>query len=169
MSGGVVIGIDPTKVRTSAEGPEFVPGTVGAVMSNPSTGEGGVKKYRYVRYRAGAGTIASVAGRVASNYAPGGVSTGVCNEVTMDGSDSGGIGMGVLQAVIAADGYGWIQTKGKATLSVALTAGADGNALTRIGAGADDGSLDVSALVSDAIVAYAVDASASIILCDFPE
>jgi hypothetical protein len=72
----------------------------------------------------------------------------------------------VLQAVLADGEYGWIQIKGRATLTTALTAGADGNALTAVGA--TDGTLDVSAAVTDAICAYAVDASAKIVLCDFP-
>jgi hypothetical protein len=164
MSGGAVIGINPTSVRTSTEGPEFFLGTIARVID-----EGVTKTYKYVQYNSGAGTIAAVAGRVASYYAPGGVSAGSDTVVTMDGSDTANLGAGVLQAVIATGGYGWIQIRGKATLSVALTAGADGNALTRVGAGADDGSLDVSALVSDAIVAFAVDASASIVTCMFPE
>jgi hypothetical protein len=62
--------------------------------------------------------------------------------------------------------YCWIQIKGPATLNTALTAGADGNALTAVGS--SDGALDVSALVTDSVVAYAVDASAKIVLCDFP-
>jgi hypothetical protein len=76
------------------------------------------------------------------------------------------VGAGVLQAVIATGEYGWVQTKGPATLTTALTAGADGNALTAVGA--TDGTLDVSALVTDAVVAYAIDASAKIVMCDFP-
>jgi hypothetical protein len=48
-----------------------------------------------------------------------------------------------------------------------LTAGADGNALTPVGS--TDGTLDVSAAVTDAICAYAVDASAKIVLCNFPD
>jgi hypothetical protein len=162
MSSGVIVGINPTAVRTSAEGAEFRPGTLGtAVASN-----GAVVKYRYVQYNAGAGSVASVAGRVASVYAAGaagGAATSP-NIVTMDGSDSLPIGVGVLQAVIAASGYGWLQISGVATLSVALVAGADGNALTRVGASADTGDLDVAALVTDHVMATALDASASIVL-----
>lgn len=157
-----IIGIDPTKTRTSAEGPEFFLGTVGAVE------DGGVfKKYKYVRYRAGAGAVAAVAGNVVGFYAPSGASAGAVYEVTSDVSDTAGLGAGVLAAAIPNDGYGWIQIKGPATLATPLTAGADGNALTLVGAG--DGTLDVSAAVTDAVVAYAVDASEDLILCDFPE
>ena len=59
------------------------------------------------------------------------------------------------------------QTKGVATLTTALTAGADGNALTAVGAG--DGTLDVSALVTDFICAVAIDASAKIVMLTCPD
>lgn len=164
MSGGVVIGINPTTTKTSTEGPEFFLGTIGKVVD-----EGVTKVYKYVQYNVGAGTIAAVAGRVASYYAPSGASAGSDTVVTMDGSDTANLGAGVLQAVIPSGGYGWIQIRGKATLSVALLAGADGNALTRAGATADTGDLDVSAAVTDAVVAFAIDASAAIVSCMFPE
>lgn len=124
------------------------------------------KVYKFVQYNSGAGTVAAAAGNVCYFYAPSGTSAGATTVVTSDLSDSAGVGAGVLQAVIATGEYGWIQTKGPATLTTALTAGADGNALTAVGA--TDGTLDVSALVTDAVVAYAIDASAKIVMCDFP-
>lgn len=124
------------------------------------------KVYKFVQYNSGAGAVAAAAGNVCYFYAPSGTSAGATTVVTSDLSDSAGVGAGVLQAVIATGEYGWIQTKGPATLTTALTAGADGNALTAVGA--TDGTLDVSALVTDAIVAYAIDASAKIVMCDFP-
>jgi hypothetical protein len=154
-----IVGMNLTNVRTNAEGPEFALGTVGR------TSDG--KQYKYVQYNSGAGTVAAVAGNVAYYYAPSGASAGATTVVTSDLSDSAGLGAGVLQAVIATTGYGWIQTKGSATITPALTAGADGNALTPVGA--TDGTLDVSALVTDSICAYAVDASAKIIMCAFPD
>jgi len=75
--------------------------------------------------------------------------------------------MGVFQAVIADGGYGWIQIRGQATLTTALSAGADGNALTAIGT--TDGTLDVSALVTDFICAVAIDASAKTVFLTCPE
>jgi len=123
----------------------------------------GNKCYKWVQYNAGVGNVAAVAGRVAYYYQAAGMAAGV---VTSDLSDSVNIGAGVLQAAIANGSYGWIQIKGPATLTIALTAGADGNALTPVGA--TDGTLDVSALVTDHICAYADDASASMIVCDFP-
>jgi hypothetical protein len=148
-----------TDTRTNTEGPEFKLGSIG------QTHEG--KKYKYVQYNGGAGSVAAVAGNVTYYLATGGVSAGQIDIVTSDLSDSAGLGAGVLQAVIPTTGYGWIQITGPATITPALTAGADGNALTAVGA--SDGTLDVSALVSDAVVAYAVDASAKIIMCKFPE
>lgn len=124
------------------------------------------KVYKFVQYNSGAGAVAAAAGNVCYFYAPSGTSAGATTVVTSDLSDSAGVGAGVLQSVIATGEYGWIQTKGPATLTTALTAGADGNALTAVGA--TDGTLDVSALVTDAIVAYAIDASAKIVMCDFP-
>lgn len=159
---GYMIGINPTAVQTAAEGPAFVLGTVGQVA--PADG----KVYKYVKFNAGVGVVAAVAGNVVYNYAVSGASAGQTTEVTMDATDSGGIGMGVLQAVIATGGYGWIQIKGVATLTTALTAGADGNALTAIGVGAD-GTLDVSAAVTDFICAVAIDASAKIVFLNCPE
>jgi hypothetical protein len=151
-----IIGIIPAAVDTT---PQFKLGSIG------QTSDGNL--YKYVQYDTGAGPVAAVAGNVCYYYAPGGTSAGSTTVVTSDLSDSAGLGAGVLQAVLADGEYGWIQIRGRATITPALTAGVDGNALTAVGA--SDGTLDVSALVSDVIVAYAVDASAKIILCAFPE
>lgn len=126
----------------------------------------GHKEYRYVQYDQGAGAIAAVAGNM--TYYDGDTSIidpGTCR-VTSDLSDTQGIGAGMLLTVIPNLGFGWIQTKGIATLNLALTAGADGNALTAVGS--TDGALDVSALVTDFICAVAVDASAKIVLLTCP-
>ncbi len=124
------------------------------------------KVYKFVIYDTGSGPVAAVSGNVAYFYAPGGVSAGLTTTVTSDLSDSAGAGAGVLQSAPTDGQYCWIQTKGPATLTTALTAGADGNALTVVGA--TDGTLDVSALVTDHICAIAIDASAKIVMCDFP-
>ena len=154
-----IAGINLTNVRASTEGPEFAVGTVG------STYDG--KQYKYVKFNNGVGNVASVAGNVAYYYAVSGASAGETTEVTMDVTDSGGVGAGVFQAVIADGGYGWLQTRGVATLTTALTAGADGNALTAVGAVAD-GTLDVSAAVTDFICAVAIDATAKIVMLMCP-
>lgn len=124
------------------------------------------KVYKFVQYDTGAGPVAAVAGNICYYYAPSGASAGATAVVTSDLSDSAGLGAGVLQSTPTDGQYCWIQIRGDATITPALTAGADGNALTAVGA--TDGTLDVSALVTDAIVAYAVDASAKIIKCNFP-
>jgi len=153
-----ITGINATQTDTVKQ---FALGTIGTNVVS-----GVVKTYKYVQYNDGAGDVAAVAGNITGYYAPSGASTGSTPVVTSDVSDTAGLGAGVLQSAPATGEYCWVQIKGPATITPALTAGADGNALTLVGAG--DGTLDVSSLVTDAIVAYAVDASAKIILCDFP-
>lgn len=153
-------GVKLDNVRTSTEGPEFAVGTVHRDYNG--------KQYKYVEFNNGAGDVASVAGNFAYYYAVSGASAGQTTIVTMDVTDSGGIGAGVFQAVIPDGGYGWLQTKGPATCATAFTAGADGNALTAVGAGAD-GTLDVSAAVTDFICAVAVDHSAEIVFLTCPD
>jgi len=151
-----IIGISVSQVDTTAI---FKLGTVAGDIGVT----GPQKTYKYVQYEAGTAAVAGVAGEVAYYYTAGGTAT---NIVTSDLSDSVKLGAGVLQAVMADGTYGWVQITGPATLSIALTAGADGNALTPVGAG--DGTLDVSALVTDAVCAYADDISAKMITCCFP-
>jgi type 1 fimbria pilin len=62
--------------------------------------------------------------------------------------------------------YGWFQVTGAATLTIALTAGADGDPLTPTGSA--DGTLDVSADVTDNVCAIAGDISDKEIICMFP-
>lgn len=151
-------GIDVEAVDATAK---YGLGSLAAVASSTGT-----KVYKYVLYNDGAGDVAAVAGNVAYYYAPSGASAGAYTTVTSDLSDSAGLGAGVLASAPATGQYCWVQVRGVATLTTALTAGADGNALTAVGA--TDGTLDVSAAVTDAIVAHAIDASAKIVLCAFP-
>lgn len=123
------------------------------------------KTYRYYKFNNGQ-AVAAVAGNFAYFHAASGASAGEVIEVTMDLSDSAGVGAGVFQAVLTDGYYGWFQTEGNCTLTTALTAGADGNALTAVGA--TDGTVDVSALVTDHICAIAVDASAKIVMLTCP-
>ena len=132
--------------------------TLGTVVE-----EAGGKSYKYIQYDAATAAVAGVAGEVAYYVAGTGYAA---NNVTSDVSDSDAVGAGVLQAALADNEYGWIQIEGIATLTIALTAGADGDPLTASGAG--DGTLDVSAAVTDAVVAIAADASANQIMCMFP-
>ena len=119
--------------------------------------------FKYVQYKEGTVAIDGVAGEVAYYYTLDGVKN---NQVTSDVSDSVKIGAGVMHVAASDAEYLWIQISGPATLTIALTAGADGNALTAVGAG--DGTLDVSAAVTDAVCAYAGDHSDNEIICAFP-
>jgi hypothetical protein len=125
------------------------------------------KKYKYVLFNNGVGNVAAVAGNMAYVYAVSGASAGQITTVTMDLTDTQGIGAGMFMSVPADGEYCWIQISGPATLTTALTAGADGNALTAVGS--TDGTLDVSALVTDFICAVAIDASAKIVFLTCPE
>jgi hypothetical protein len=124
------------------------------------------KRYKFVLFNNGAGDVAAVAGNFAYIYAVSGASAGQITTVTMDLTDTQGIGAGMFMSVPADGEYCWIQTWGPATLTTALTAGADGNALTPVGS--TDGTLDVSALVTDHICAIAIDASAKIVFITCP-
>lgn len=121
------------------------------------------KVYKFVLFNNGTGNVAAVVGNFAYYWAETGAETWT---VTMDLSDSSGVGAGVFQSIPADGEYCWIQVAGPATLTTALTAGADGNALTAVGS--TDGTLDVSALVTDHICAIAMDASAKKVLLTCP-
>jgi hypothetical protein len=120
------------------------------------------KAYKFVQYDTGAGGIAAVIGNVCYYYTLDGYKN---NVVTSDLSDSVEIGAGVLMAAPADGEYCWIQIKGPATLTTALTAGADGDPLTPTGA--TDGTLDVSGAVTDNVCAIAGDISDKEIICKF--
>lgn len=97
------------RVRTSAQGPEY---TLGQMAETP-TG----KRYRYCRFL---DAVTYVAGHAVewANVA--------CTSVTNDragGSSLGRLPAGVAVAVVAQNGYGWVQTWGPCT-GVA-TSGAD--------------------------------------------
>jgi hypothetical protein len=85
-------GVNLTAVRTNAEGPQFT-------LSAKYEASGG-KQYKYVQFNNGVGDVASVAGNFAYYYAVSGTSAGQIDIVTMDVTDSGGVGAGVFQAVI---------------------------------------------------------------------
>lgn len=151
----MTLGLDLTAIDTTAE---F---KLGTVIENIGV-EGPCKAYKYIKYDAATAAVAGVAGE-ACYYLAIVANTSV---VSSDVSDCNGIGAGILQASLTDGTYGWVQIEGPATMTIALTAGADGNGLTAVGAG--DGTLDVSALVSDYICAVADDASAFTIMCCFP-
>jgi len=155
MTKAAVLGIDVTAQSTT---PEFIPGQLGVV-----TDSNGTKIYKYLKYDDGTAAVDGVAGEVAYYYTLDGYKNHVCSS---DLSDSIEIGAGVIQANIATETYGWFQIKGAATLSIALTAGADGDPLTPTGAA--DGTLDVSSAATDNVCAIAGDISDKEIICDFP-
>ena len=154
MSFAPVLGIDVTSVSDTAE---FLLGQHGAVVGSPT------KLYKYVQYDTGSAGAAAVAGEVSYYYTLDGYKN---NVVTSDLSDSVEIGAGVLQAVMTDGQFGWIQISGPATLTIAITAGADGDPLTPTGSA--DGTLDVSADVTDNVCAIAGDISDKEIICTFP-
>ena len=156
MSTIPVIGIDPAAVSSTAE---YGVGQLGSVIDS-----GGVTKiYKYVQYDTGAGSVAAVSGQVAYYYTLDGYKN---NQVSSDLSDSIEIGAGVLNSAPTDGQYCWIQIAGPATLSVALTAGADGDPLTPTGSA--DGTLDVAAAATDNVCAIAGDISDKEIICTFP-
>tara|TARA_R100000935_G_C2803516_1_gene151598 strand:- start:500 stop:961 length:462 start_codon:yes stop_codon:yes gene_type:complete len=123
------------------------------------------KLYKYVQYDTGAGNVVAVSGNVVGYLAPSGASAGATTKVTADASDTAKAGAGVLNSAPADGEYCWIQVTGARQLTTALTSGADGNALT---VGTADNTLKVSAAVTDSICATAIDASAKIVMCQFP-
>ncbi len=130
----------------------------------------GNKVYKWVKYNNGSGDVASIAGDCAYYYGVAGdaVTGGYENSVvTMDRTDGFGVGAGVFQAIIADGEFGWLQIRGPATLTQALTSGSDGGALTEVGAGAD-GALESVGADVEAMVAIATDISAKKIICMFP-
>ena len=155
MTIAAILGIDPTAQSTT---PEFVPGSLGAVTDSTGT-----KIYKYLKYDDGTAAVDGVAGEVAYYYTLDGYKNHVCSS---DLSDSVEIGAGVIQANIATETYGWFQIKGAATLTIGLTAGADGDPLTPTGSA--DGTLDVSSAATDNVCAIAGDISDKEIICDFP-
>jgi len=149
-----ITGMDKTEVSDTAT---FMVGQKGMDAAGNT--------FKYVQYDTGAGSVAAVSGQVAYYYAPSGTSAGAVNVVTSDLSDSNEVGAGVLQSAPTDGQYCWIQIGGTATLTIALTAGADGDPLTPTGAG--DGTLDVTAAATSPVCAFAIDASAKIIACQF--
>ena len=141
--------------------PQYALGTVATNITS-----GVMKVYKYLRYTTAVGVVAAVSGNVAYYHAPGGVSTGQTTQITSDVSESANLGAGVLQSAPTNLQYCWVQIKGPATLTTALTSGGDGQALTPVGT--TDGTLKLSALQSDAVCAFAVKASSKIVLCEFP-
>ncbi len=131
----------------------------------------GNKVYKWIKFNNGAGDVASVVGLFAYYYGVGGdAAAGDGYElsiVTMDLTDAF-MTAGVFQSIIADGEFGWIQIMGPALITTAFKAGADGNAMTHVGA-TTDGTLDVAALVTDQYGCIATDVSAKLcaLTCPF--
>lgn len=107
-----IMGIDPTKVRTSAQGPEFKLGAIG--MTTDSAGL--VRHYIYVTSTAGvtgAGYVVQVS--------PGGSATMVTSTTGAAGTGQGLL-LGVGVAAISALGFGWVQIGGSCSVRAAASA-----------------------------------------------
>lgn len=159
-----ITGIDPTEVWTSSETAEFSLGAIG--MNHDG------KIYKFVTYNDGTGALDLVAGDVVYYVDDSGYGA---NTVTADVSDATGqeLGAGVVGAAVTADGDKfWVQIKGAATVTETIggTPG-DGDPLTCVGA-ADKALTKAAesdtAAVYKPVVAFAADASAKEIICDFP-
>ena len=132
----------------------------------------GNKCYKFVKYAEGTGALDLAVGDVVYYVDDTGYGA---HTVTADVSDASGqeIGAGVAQAAVTATNtYFWVQIKGAATLAVALGGSAgDGDPLTCVGA-ADKALTKAAesdtAAVYKPVVAFAVDATAKEIICDFP-
>ena len=130
------------------------------------------KIYKYVKYDDGTANLDLASGDVVYYVDDTGYGA---STVSADVSDASGqeIGAGVAQAAVTADAsYFWVQIKGFATLSTTIGGSAgDGDPLTATGA-ADKALTKAaesdSAAVYKPVVAFAVDASAKEIICDFP-
>ncbi len=161
---GFAVGASLTETYTAAQLTGANSGKVPGIGDRIEDSNG--NEYRFVRYRAGAGSVAAVAGNAVGFYAPGGVSTGVYNEVTSDVSDTAANGAGVLMSAPAADEYCWIQTRGFATIATTLVSGADGNALVL--SSTTDGTLKVASAVTQTVMAHCIDASANMVMLTCP-
>ena len=121
--------------------------------------------FKYVQFDTGSGPVAAIATYACYYYTVDGYKNKI---VTMDlTDDANGQGAGIMHCAPTDGQYLWIQITGPATMGIAFKAGADGNALTSVGA-TTDGELDVSAAVTDLVCAYANDASDDEIICAFP-
>ena len=125
----------------------------------------GPRVFKWVKYEAGSGSVAAVAGNGVVYHGDNAVILDSEADVTSDYSDGAGVVAGVLQAVIADESFGWIQIKGVAVVNLALDSGADGNELI---VGTTDGAFAVRASAAQMTLGVALDVSAKIILLDCP-
>ena len=134
-----ISGIDPTDVRTSAQGPAFTLGTVGWNMTSA-----GPKGYIYVKDSGsgitGDGYVALVDG---SSFDAVMAST----TTSAPGTGAGKLA-GVARAAIAASGFGWLQVFGAGTVQTSASCAA----YTQINTTATAGQLDDDATAGSEII-----------------
>lgn len=161
-----IVGFDLDRVDSSAE---FAPGTV-------AQDEDG-QVYKYVKLDNTTATVAGVAGDVVAYAAATGHSTSTVVTDFTD-ADAKPVGAGVLMATVAglttAAEYVWVKIKGTSTINLALAGTpADGDELM---ASTTDKTLTLrtyagttpAITAAGALVAVAADASAKLVVCDFP-
>ena len=134
-----ISGIIPDRVKTSAEGPEFTPGTIGFNMTSA-----GPKGYIYVQ---DSGAAITGDGYVA--LVDGSAFTAIMASTTTSAPGTGaGKLAGVARAAIAASGYGWLQIFGAGTVLTAASCAA----YTRINTTGTAGQLDDDATAGAEVV-----------------
>lgn len=134
-----VMGIDPTKVRTTLEGPEFDVGQVGMNATSDGT-----KGYIYVRSDA---TGITGDGYVCDYGAATYVASMSTTTTTAPGTGQGK-GIGVARAAIVANGYGWLQVFGPGTIRVAASCAA----FTQLNSTGTAGTIDDDATASSEVI-----------------
>ena len=124
----------------------------------------GNKCYKWITYSEEAAAVDGVAGEC-TYYLP--IDGYKNNDVTSDLTASADIGAGILQAALSDNEFGWIQIKGPATLTIALTAATDD--APQVATGGNDGTMDinVATAANENIFAWSGDASDKEIICDF--
>ncbi len=138
--------------------------------------EGG-SAYKYLRLRNTTATVAMVAGDVAAYGAATGYSGNLCVSDLTDADASpigAGVAMAAIAGVLATDYYAWFQLKGPRTVAQALGgSAADGDELCINATDLTLERVDYSGTTPNIVansptVAYANDASAREVICDFP-
>lgn len=131
-----MIGIDPTKTRTSSEGAEFLLGSVGQVQTSS-----GLKEYVYVSSAAlqVVGNVCQVTGAFAAVAA---------TLTTSAPGNSSGYQVAVAVSAIPAGGFGWMQVYGVGAVSVLASAVLN----TQLNTTATGGALDDDATASSEVV-----------------
>lgn len=133
------LGLDPTAVRTSAEGPAFALGT--RMLNQTSVGP---KEFVYVQMDSSGLTGAGYVALIASTYA-------AVMATTTTSAPAAGQGklVGVGAAAIGASGYGWVQVYGQCA---AIRVAASCAAYTTINTTATAGQLDDDATVGAEVI-----------------